>query len=39
MSMAQLNLAFVVGLPLGVVLAMIFWPSDYDDPPGPGRPD
>ncbi len=31
MSGAQLGLAVVVGLPLTVVVAVIFWPSDYDD--------
>jgi len=28
---AQLGLVFVIALPLAVVLAMIFWPSDYGD--------
>ncbi len=31
MSAAQLGLVAAVGLPLTVVVAMIFWPSDYDD--------
>lgn len=31
MIAAQLGLAFVIVLPLAVVLARVFWPSDYDD--------
>jgi hypothetical protein len=30
-SGAQVGLVFVIGLPLAVVVAMIFWPSDYDE--------
>ncbi|WP_157101129.1 hypothetical protein [Nocardia shimofusensis] len=26
----DIGLAFVIALPLAVVAAMIFWPSDYD---------
>ncbi|CRY80698.1 hypothetical protein SAMN05421776_103102 [Nocardia farcinica] len=29
MSWAQCGLVVVVGLPVAVVLFMIFWPSDY----------
>lgn len=28
---AQVGLVFVVALLLAIVVAMIFWPSDYDD--------
>lgn len=31
MSATQLGLAVAFGLPLTVVVAVIFWPSDYDD--------
>lgn len=31
MSWAQIGLVFVVVVPLAVLFAMIFWPSDYDD--------
>jgi hypothetical protein len=27
---AQIGLVFVIGPPLAVVVAMIFWPSGYD---------
>ncbi|WP_157113943.1 hypothetical protein [Nocardia gamkensis] len=30
-SAAQVGLVFVIGMPLALVVAMIFWPSDYDD--------
>lgn len=30
MSGAQIGLVFVIAVPLAVVFAMIFWPSDYD---------
>jgi hypothetical protein len=31
MSATQAALVFVIALPLAVIIAMIFWPSDYDD--------
>lgn len=31
MSATQAGLVFVIALPLAVVVAMIFWPSDYDE--------
>ncbi len=30
-TVAQIGLVFVIGLPLAVVVAMIVWPSDYDE--------
>ncbi|MEV6139210.1 hypothetical protein AB0L63_24760 [Nocardia sp. NPDC051990] len=41
MSAAQVGLVFVIGLPLAVIVAMIFWPSGYDecDGPSPDLPD
>ncbi len=30
MTGTDLGLVFVIALPLAVVLAMIFWPSDYN---------
>lgn len=30
-SGTQAGLVFVIALPLAVVVAMIFWPSDYDE--------
>lgn len=31
MSATEAGLVFVTALPLAVVVAVIFWPSDYDD--------
>ncbi|MDR7172341.1 hypothetical protein J2W56_006102 [Nocardia kruczakiae] len=31
MSAAQAGLVFVTALPVTVVVAAIFWPSDYDE--------
>ncbi|PFW99116.1 hypothetical protein CJ469_05537 [Nocardia farcinica] len=31
MSWSQIGLVFVIAVPLAVVFAMIFWPSDYDE--------
>lgn len=33
MSMTQLGWIIVIGLPFAVVALVIWWPSDYNDPP------
>lgn len=39
MSWVDIGLAAVIGLPVAVIVAMIFWPSRYDDPPTADDPN
>lgn len=32
-STTQLGLVIAIGLPFTVLILVIWWPSDYDDPP------